>query len=124
LDELQDTDNLQFSDKYSLLLHMWEPPKTDTRAKRPAMVMIHGGGFKSNDRNNVKGLIDWCQQLAMRGYVTVSIDYRLEGPGNLEKPNIDACTMRERQFAGFVRTAQSSESIRTGLALSDRPLEP
>ena len=79
-DEVLDTDKIEYSDKYNLLLHLFEPPNSDKRLKRPAMVMIHGGGFKSGNRNDKKGIIDWCHQLAMRGYVTVSIDYRLDHP--------------------------------------------
>ena len=78
-DQVLDTDNIEYSEKYNLLLHLFEPPSSD-EAKRPAMVMIHGGGFKSGNRNDKKGIIDWCHQLAMRGYVAVSIDYRLDHP--------------------------------------------
>ena len=71
------TDGLLFSPKYNLRLHMFEPPASDTRAQRPAMVMIHGGGFKGGNRNDKKGIIEWSTQLAARGYVAVSIDYRI-----------------------------------------------
>ena len=80
-DEVLDTDNIEYSEKYNLLLHLFEPPKSDKRLKRPAMVMIHGGGFKDGNRKN-RDIVYWCYALAMCGYVTVSIDYRLDHPHN------------------------------------------
>jgi dienelactone hydrolase len=82
---VQDTDDIVYSKKYNLSLHLFQPPKSDTRTKRPALVAIHGGGFKGGTRNDKKGLIDWCYKLATMGYVTVSIDYRLLGS---DKTNI------------------------------------
>ena len=75
--EVQSIDGLLFSAKYNLSLHMFKPPSTDVRLKRPAMVMIHGGGFINGNRDDKKDLIEWCMELAMRGYVAVSIDYRI-----------------------------------------------
>src|SRR6476661_6280377 len=39
-----------------------------------AVVLVHGGGFNSGDRADLAGL---AEALAYRGYLTVSIDYRL-----------------------------------------------
>ena len=36
------TDNITYSETFGLMLHMFEPPVTDKRKQRPAMVMIHG----------------------------------------------------------------------------------
>lgn len=53
-------------------------PVGDTLAARPAIVWIHGGGFASGSRTNLATMSDaW----ARKGYVTFSIDYRLD-PGN------------------------------------------
>jgi len=57
-------------------------PKGDTKAKRPLIVYIHGGGFTKNSRNTIKNL-GFLQTLAKSGFVVASIDYRLidaEGP--------------------------------------------
>ena len=75
--EVQSTDGLVYSQKYGLSLHMFQPPPSDYRPMRPAVVMIHGGGFKAGTRDDKQGIIDWSTQLAARGYVTVSIDYRI-----------------------------------------------
>lgn len=49
-------------------------PKGDSLAKRPVIVWAFGGGFVSGDRQSMRGL---CQSYAKKGYVCVSIDYRL-----------------------------------------------
>ncbi|MDB5289299.1 MAG: alpha/beta hydrolase [Phycisphaerales bacterium] len=48
-------------------------PKEDAGA-RPAVVCIHGGGFRAGDRNGYDGL---CKKLAEHGYVAVTVTYRL-----------------------------------------------
>ena len=53
-------------------------PRGDTLGRRPAIVWIHGGGFAAGSRTNLAAVAD---AYARRGYVTVSIDYRLD-PGN------------------------------------------
>ncbi len=48
-------------------------PKTAT-GLRPAILCIHGGGFRAGKRDGYDGL---CQQLAERGYVAATTSYRL-----------------------------------------------
>ncbi len=48
-------------------------PKT-TKAKQPAVVVIHGGSWKSGDRTQL-GL--YAASLARKGYVAYAIEYRL-----------------------------------------------
>ncbi len=48
----------------------------DSPGPWPAIVCIHGGGWFKGDRASMKGL---AQAMAARGYVTVSISYRLSG---------------------------------------------
>ena len=78
--DVQNIDGLVYSAKYGLKLHLFFPPDSDKRNKRPAMVMIHGGSFKTGDRNGYQ-LVAMSKQLAARGYVTASIDYRLLNKG-------------------------------------------
>jgi dienelactone hydrolase len=96
-DEINSTDHIQYSSVYNLSLHMWQPPASDTRTRRPAAVGIHGGGFETGNRNTDAFVQGWARKLAQRGFVTVSIDYRLEGlkptkknPLGAEKSNTDA----------------------------------
>ncbi len=48
-------------------------PKEST-GPLPAVVCIHGGGFRAGKKEGYDGLI---QQLAQRGYVAVTVEYRL-----------------------------------------------
>lgn len=49
-------------------------PAGDTATDRPAVVMVHGGGFVGGSKESFRGR---AEDLALRGYVVVSIDYRL-----------------------------------------------
>ena len=49
-------------------------PAGDTATARPAVVVVHGGGFVTGTKE--KSAV-WADDLAKRGYVAVSIDYRL-----------------------------------------------
>jgi para-nitrobenzyl esterase len=49
-------------------------PKGDTLSKRPVIVFAFGGGFVGGDRTSMR---PFCQFFAQKGYVCVSIDYRL-----------------------------------------------
>jgi acetyl esterase/lipase len=57
-----------------LVLDLYEP--VDAPPGRPAMVMIHGGGFKGGSRS-AESMTGFAQYFAERGWVTVSIDYRV-----------------------------------------------
>lgn len=76
----------------TLLLDIYQPPKTDDRKLRPAMVVIHGGGWSSHNKSEYT-FARTAQHLAAHGFVAVSIDYRLEGYGSAavkEAANLDA----------------------------------
>ena len=55
-------------------------PKGDTLDRRPAIVWVHGGSFCCGNKSSPE-LIDEATQFALKGYVNVSIDYRLAHPG-------------------------------------------
>ena len=40
----------------------------------PALIMIHGGGWRSGDKSMEKPM---AQQIALKGYVTIPVEYRL-----------------------------------------------
>src|ERR1041385_6518935 len=46
----------------------------DTMTKRPLIVSMHGGGFSVGSRTVNAG---FCEEFALRGYVSATIDYRL-----------------------------------------------
>jgi acetyl esterase/lipase len=59
-----------------LLLDAYLPVGDAPEPGWPAAVLIHGGGFRSGSRDDVN-IAAWARELARRGIVTVSIDYRL-----------------------------------------------
>jgi len=72
--------NIQYGKNYTMN-HILEnltmdiyKPKADTVKKRPAIVFMHGGGFVSGKKQDIKNI---CVAFALRGYVTATIEYRL-----------------------------------------------
>ncbi|HWJ98766.1 MAG TPA: alpha/beta hydrolase [Acidimicrobiales bacterium] len=59
----------------TLKLDLYQPTG-DKAAKRPAIVWVHGGGFKNGDKTSGE-IVDQADAFARRGFVNVSIDYRL-----------------------------------------------
>lgn len=59
-------------DGQHLKLNMARPK--DATGPLPAVVCIHGGGFRAGSRD---GYNDLCKRLAERGYVAVTVSYRL-----------------------------------------------
>jgi para-nitrobenzyl esterase len=55
-------------------------PAGDTNTARPAIVWVHGGGFSGGDKTSVEIVFE-ATEMAKKGYVNVSINYRLYGPG-------------------------------------------
>jgi len=55
---------------------LYQPPQSDTMAKRPLVLTFFGGAFLrgSSERPDI---IAWCDSLAHYGYVAASINYRL-----------------------------------------------
>lgn len=62
--------NTSFGDR-DLHLDVFSPKKT---GKYPALIMIHGGGWRSGDK---KLQIPMAQKLAAKGIVTVCVEYQL-----------------------------------------------
>jgi acetyl esterase/lipase len=60
----------------TLLLDIYEPSR-DISQKRPALIIIHGGGFTEGDKTFPQ-IVTLCTSFAKRGYVTASINYRLQ----------------------------------------------
>ena len=60
----------------TLRLDLYQPTG-DTVSRRPAVVYVHGGGFSQGDKG---AGADFARYFAQRGYVAVSINYRLLAP--------------------------------------------
>ena len=63
----------------SLKLDVYQPAG-DTVSSRPAIVWVHGGSFSSGDKTSPE-LVDEANTFAKKGYVNVSINYRLTPGG-------------------------------------------
>jgi acetyl esterase/lipase len=58
------------------LLMDYFQPASDTMARRPVIVFVHGGAFVTGSRTESK-VREFCTRFSRRGYITSSIDYRL-----------------------------------------------
>ncbi|GAB3940799.1 hypothetical protein GCM10028805_03160 [Spirosoma harenae] len=56
-----------------LLLDVYSPPATSEKV-HPAIILIHGGGWRSGDRSHNNPL---AGQLAAKGFVSMPVEYRL-----------------------------------------------
>ena len=62
-----------------LILDLYEPIGLDPSVRRPAFVAVHGGGWVQGDKRTPNAnMANLARELASRGYVAVSINYRLE----------------------------------------------
>ena len=52
-------------------------PVGDTEKNRPAILWIHGGGFRYGNDKTQRYIVEMANRFARRGYVGVSIDYRV-----------------------------------------------
>ena len=70
----KDTTDLTAGTPLTLVTDVYQPTG-DTLGRRPAIVWIHGGGFKGGSRADLATV---ATQWAKRGFVTLSIEYRLD----------------------------------------------
>ena len=68
-----------------LRLELFQPSGVDVPAANPGLILIHGGGFTGGNRFNGR-LIQICEDMAQRGWVCVSIDYRLSSDAPVIAP--------------------------------------
>jgi para-nitrobenzyl esterase len=69
----------QLGNTLELKLDMYRPAG-DTTTSRPAIVWVHGGGFSGGNRTSGE-IVDQANTFARKGYVNVSITYRLVAGG-------------------------------------------
>lgn len=70
----------RFSQQNEVLRLDLYQPQGDTAASRAAVVVVHGGGFVGGSRRSTQ-IVQQCNSFARRGYVAVSISYRLAPQG-------------------------------------------
>ncbi len=61
-----------------LLLDVYRPAGANLPAVRPGFILIHGGGFTGGTKSNAT-MVAFGNAYAQRGYVAVSIEYRVVG---------------------------------------------
>lgn len=67
-----------------LKLDLYEP-RGDALTNRPAVIFVHGGGFTSGDKSTgIEQAL--AERLARKGYVTLSINYRLRRDPSADWP--------------------------------------
>lgn len=73
-------------------------PSGDTATERPAVVVVHGGGFVGGDKGTGQ-MVQQATNLARRGYVAVSINYRLAPNGSPITPDVVTDAMHDCKAA-------------------------
>ncbi|MEO1660290.1 MAG: carboxylesterase family protein [Pseudomonadota bacterium] len=87
-------------DGQTLLLTIYTP-EGDTATNRPVMIAASGGGFQEQERASVEPI---AQEFARRGYVGVTMDYRVLGQAPLDT--------NELAIAGVMATHDMFAAIR------------
>lgn len=69
---------VNFSDVFNDNYHKMDvyTPNNDVQSKRPLIMYVHGGAFYAGDKGS-QDCIDFCTEFAKKGYVAVSVNYRL-----------------------------------------------
>ncbi len=91
----------------SLFMDLYKP-EGDDNCKRPCIVMVHGGGFVSGERQE-GSLVTICREMAKRGYMAASIDYRL---GNHKRKLYTPYLLCDNLSNRCIYVADSNEVIR------------
>ncbi|MEI7980238.1 MAG: alpha/beta hydrolase fold domain-containing protein [Bacteroidota bacterium] len=66
----------------TLYLDVYQPAG-DLTKMRPMIIWIHGGGFRTDSYRTQGYIVDYCTRFAKRGYVCMSIDYRLRAAADM-----------------------------------------
>jgi para-nitrobenzyl esterase len=68
-----------YGEAEELKLDLYQPKKDTLTKGRPVMILAHGGGFTGGDKSEGPSPT-LAKEFARKGYVTASINYRLNGP--------------------------------------------
>lgn len=99
-----------------LSLDLYRPQNAP--ANRPAMILIHGGGFTTGSKEDAN-IVDMANYFASRGWVCISINYRLAAArgtlstawGNYVLSNV-ASAEREQSYAMYPAARDAKAAVR------------
>lgn len=83
-----------------LLVDVYAPANCDDTHK-PALILVHGGGFRQGDKGD-KNMVNFAQYFAARGFVCFSINYRMQRDN---PPETAAFTGDDRARAAAIHAA-------------------
>ncbi|WCT12042.1 alpha/beta hydrolase [Mucilaginibacter jinjuensis] len=92
------------SDKKAHLFDIYQP-HDDNAKKRPLIIWMHGGGFRTGSKND-KGIKLWSKEFAQRGYVSAAINYTLS-----KKTIIFGISASELQKSSYYAIQDLKEAI-------------
>lgn len=106
------------TDTVDLLMDIYRPVG-DTVTDRPVVIYAHGGSFVGGAKD-MADMVAFCTAMAKRGYVAVSISYRLTSQASLINPdNMVKAVMRAVQdgkgAVRFLRRIEAEESDSLGI---------
>ncbi len=86
--QIKETHTYAIKDGEELKLDIYYPETFDEKSKFPTIVWMHGGGFSGGSRDfDVDKL--FCEEIAKRDFIAVSISYRLTRKGTKEGVGCD-----------------------------------
>jgi acetyl esterase len=103
-------------DGVSLEGDVWSPGPLHPHRTYDAVVVVHGGGFTSNDRSKVTPLAQW---LASSGLVAMTIDYRLAPQWLYPSPEEDISAAVDWLRSQTFVSAVGMLGVSTGAILTD-----
>ncbi len=101
----------------SLYLDVYQPTG-DTSTNRPVIMWIHGGGFRTGSSRTQGYIVTYSTDFAKRGYVCMSIDYRLRDGADMptqesELPAEQDAAHDANTALAWVRTNAATYKINT-----------
>ena len=97
--------SVNYSDIYSDSFHEMDiyTADGDIEINRPVIIYMHGGSFYSGDKSTLD-CVDFCESFAKRGYVTISLNYRLASD------IISFLTSNETQYETVIEAVYDAKS--------------
>ena len=87
---------LVYSSVYNLEMDIYQPDG-DLEINRPVIIFMHAGSFTGGTRD-MADMVTLCESFAKRGYVTASIDYRLNPNQNVVENTSDEIDLLSNGF--------------------------